>query len=231
MLGCMGMLTPEEWVPALYPSGRQCAARVDTHPILGTDGVPRIHLTSYPAAALQEVGCMPNLRLHLAAYLRPAPCASTTSQLGEHPDGRLAADSAPVVSTQALDRPAGLELDRLMTEFPETRVAAVFEPSRCLVAVRRSLRYEDAQHGFQFALTPSLPDMAGPLSLYASGVYGWARWWLEENGRLQDRQCLWDELPQPPEELVLVHAWQEHVLHVSEVERTHWPAPPDWGMA
>ncbi|MFB8353057.1 hypothetical protein [Streptomyces niveus] len=66
----MGMLTPDEWVPALYPSRRQEAAQVDTHPNLGTGGVLRIHLTSYPATALQEFGRAPDLTLHLAAPRR-----------------------------------------------------------------------------------------------------------------------------------------------------------------
>lgn len=225
------MFMPDEWVPALYSFGRQCAAQVDTHPILSEDGEPRIYLTSYPAAAPRESGCLPNLSLHLAAYLRPASCLGTTSRLGVVVDGTHAAESASVVSTQALDRPAGLVLDQLVTSFPGCRVAAVFESSRCLVAVRTSSLHEEVPSGLQFVLTPERPDRAGPLSLYASGVYGWARWWLEESTRLQARQCLWDELPKPPDQLMLVHAWHEYSLHISEVESAHWPLPPDWEMA
>ncbi|MFF2941257.1 hypothetical protein ACFVSQ_15590 [Streptomyces niveus] len=228
----MGMLTPDEWVPALYPSGRQGAAQVDTHPILGTDGVLRIHLTSYPATALQEFGRAPDLTLHLAAYLRPGPCGRTTAWLGAGADGCTAAGSASVVSAHAAGRPAGLVLDQLMAAFPGCRVAAVFEADRCVVAVRTSLFHDGGvPHGYQFVLTPERQDTAGPLSLYASGVFGWARWWLKETSRLQDRQCLWDELPHPPEQLVLVHAWREHPLHVSEAaERAQWPSPPDRAM-
>lgn len=118
-----------------------------------------------------------------------------------------------------------------MASLAGCRVAAVFGAGRCVVAVRTSL-FDDGgvPHGYQFVLTPEREETAGPLSLYASGVLGWARWWLEETGRLRDRQCLWDELPQPPDQLVLVHAWQEHPLRLSEAERAQWPLSPDWTM-
>jgi hypothetical protein len=41
------------------------------------------------------------------------------------------------------------------------------------------------------------------------------------------RRCLLDELPAPPDILVLVHAGGEYALKAGSVERTRWSALPD----
>lgn len=154
------------WPPVLSPYGRRYATQVDTHTVRGADGVVRIHLKPYSAVA--KFRQAPEM-LHLAAYLRPKPCEATQRLLGERADGARWAENASVISAAALGAPAGLVLDRLMTQFPAGWIASVIEPDRCRVAVRTSLHHEDVPHGLQFVLTPDSVDAFNPLWLYGVG--------------------------------------------------------------
>ncbi|MGW0885690.1 hypothetical protein [Streptomyces sp. NPDC002671] len=225
----MGMQMPRDRTLAQRMFGIYGAAQVATQPARGPDGVMRIDVTAVPASGAEADG-EPELAVHQAAYLRPEPSALTVSGLGVRVDSYRVALSASAVSTPEAGRPAALEVDQLMARLPGCLVVSVYKRNRCLVALRASTPQEVPPHGYQFVLSPEHPDpdAAGVMPLYASAVLGWARWRLEENSRLHQRRCRLDELPPPPDRLILGHAGQDHVLHVSEVERASWPTPLDW---
>lgn len=214
-------MTPCEETPD-YPFGRHYAAEIATRAALGPDGDLRVHLTTFPAGSLDEGVGEPELTVHRAVHLLPASCRETASRLGLNGDGHPAAQNASVVSTRAAHGPASLEVDQLMARLPGCVVGAAFEPDGCLVAVRT--HRDPVPHGYRFVLAAERADGPVPMPLYASAVYGWIRWWLEQTSCPQQRKALGD-LPQPPARLLLQHAGQEHGLEVSEVERAQWPAP------
>jgi hypothetical protein len=220
----LGIFLPGE-ARARCTAGKRCAEQVDTVPVVAADGVLRVDLVPYPGGADAVVGYRPPLTPHWASHLRPVSPTDEGSGLGTR-CCELDAQSSDVLSTDALGRPAALLLDRLMTEYPACVVASVADERRCLVALRTSSFHADLPSGYQFELTVPPSDEVPPAPLYASGVYGWAVWWIWEASRVLERQRLWPDLPPPPSRLAIGHAGRVRQLAVDEVYRTQWPLPP-----
>jgi hypothetical protein len=185
-----------------------------------------VTLTTHPTGAFTDAFAgvaEPDAWTRLV-YLRPGPCQVTVGRLGVRDHGILAAQDASVVVMRALG-PASLDVDQLMWRLPGCLVTSAFEPERCVVAV---LAGDDpVRRGYQFEVTAedNVPDL---VPLYSSAVYGWLRWWLAESGSPKHTG---NQLPPPPDRLLMRYAGQDRLLHITSVERARWPYPPPKGTS
>lgn len=236
---------------ALFPGVMVPAARVDTHPVMGADGVLQIYLTRYIADMPDDMAPEPDtLNLHLMAIDPPvwaehrekmhprykveqAACHRPSPESERDDVGR-----ADVIVTAAKDQPPLLVLDETMHRFPHTSVIGVITKRRegmasCLVGLRTCFSHymepgatkpSDAK-GYVVTMTATTAK-ANPLLLYPSALLGWARWWTQNATALSDRDRGMEKLPPPPLSLDITEAWRTFRITLSEPELTRWPAPP-----
>ncbi|MFI0915462.1 hypothetical protein [Streptomyces abikoensis] len=226
---------------AIYPGVRVPVATVDTHALPGSD-VLQVHVTRYP---LEPPGVMwqepETLQLHMMAIV-PRPWSEIEPLIPPHwsaEDRRKLsqdryeqeqrAESASVVVSEAGDSPPLLALDRLRGRYPGARCIGIAADRHTMLVWLTTARAA-GQTGYLVTMTAADPQEPGPVSLYASALYGWARWWHGQAAALiGERTVTIAELPPPPLALDVVEAWRPYRVNITGHDRMTFsdaPTPP-----
>lgn len=234
----------QPWMRALYPGVRVPAVHVDPHCVTGPDGTLQVHLTRYIAEGplssepdtLSYVHLMsvdPRVWKDFAPDIprysveEPYLRAKTSAELE-----RLA-ESSSVLVTHAMgqDQPPMLVLDSTIRRYPgAAAVGVIVDHDTCLVGLRTQFWTPpgtpeiDRDVGYTVTMT-TVGEERGPLTLYASALYGWAMWWVINAQDLSSRERFLKDLPPPPLELELFEARVPHRVTLSNPERSSWPTP------
>ncbi|MFI9311519.1 hypothetical protein [Streptomyces triculaminicus] len=224
---------------AIYPGTRVPAANVDAHSLPGSDGVLQVHVTRYPLEPPEVMWQEPEtLQLHMMAMV-PRPWAEIEPVLPrswsaearrrlseDHFAQEQRAESASVVVAESSDSPPLLALDRLRGRYPYARCVGVIVDGHTMLAWLTTARAA-SQAGYLVTMTASNPQEPGPLSLYPSALYGWARWWHSQAAALIDERAVTiAELPPPPLTLDVVEAWRPYRVDLTGHDRMTFPDPP-----
>ncbi|MEU1307764.1 hypothetical protein ABZ419_02545 [Streptomyces cinnamoneus] len=234
-----GRATTGHPMVAIYPGARVPAANVDTHTLPGPDDVLQVHVTRYPLEPPEVMWQEPEtLQLHMMAIV-PRPWAEIEPLIPEswstearrklsqdHYDQAKHAESASIVVAEAGDSPPLLALDRLRSRYPYARCIGIIV-NRHTVLVWLTTARAASQTGYLVTMTAADPQNPGPLSLYPSALYGWARWWHGQAASLIDERTVTiAELPPPPVSLDIVEAWRPYRVDLTGHDSMTFPAPP-----
>jgi hypothetical protein len=123
-----------------------------------------------------------------------------------------------------------LMLDTNMRRFPgAAAVGVIIDRRTCLVGLRttrwQTVGANNVDTGYAVTMTSS-SEKPGPVTLFASALYGWAIWWVQNARELSSRPRVVGDVPPPPLELELVEARVSHRVTLSQPERTSWPTGP-----
>ncbi|MCX4666458.1 hypothetical protein OG453_07220 [Streptomyces sp. NBC_01381] len=213
--------------------------------MMGPDGTLQVHLTRYlvegPRCSEPDtLGCVHLMSVDPRVWKDFAPDIPQYSVEEPYLRAKTSAElerlaqSASVLVTHAVDQdqPPMLVLDSTIRRYPgAAAVGVIVDHNTCLVGLRTQFwappGTPESERDVGYTVTMStVGEQPGPLTLYASALYGWAQWWVSNAQDLSSRERLLKDLPPPPLELELVEARVPYRVTLSDTERSSWPAPP-----